>query len=84
MMIKDLPATWCCAKIDQTFGVGQEIVFFVQLNKFKSGTGAVAMLLGHIIELIKTPFGVLFLSSWHNLSNAPVLFRNLLAVFIFR
>lgn len=56
-----LPSTWGCAKIDDTLRTGEEVVFFVELNELEGGTGAVTVLLGHVVKLIETPLGVLFL-----------------------
>lgn len=61
-----LPSTWGGTKIDDTLGSGEDVVFFVKLDELEGGTGAVTMLLGHVIELIETPLGVLFLPSWHS------------------
>ena len=51
--IRGLPTTWSCAEIDETLSVAEEIEFLIKLNKLECGTRAVALLLGHMIELIQ-------------------------------
>ena len=59
-----LPSTWSGAEIHHAFGLAEEVVLLVQLDELEGGTGAEALLLGHVIELIKTALSLLcFL--WH-------------------
>lgn len=66
LLKENLPSTGSRTEIDDALGIGEEIVFLVKLNELKSGSGAVTVLLRHMIELIETPLGVLFLASWHS------------------
>ena len=61
-----LPSTGCRTEIDDALSASQEVVLLVELDQLEGSTGPVAVLLSHVIELIKTPLGVLFLTSWHS------------------
>jgi len=64
-MAKYLPSTRGSAKIYYTFGACEKVVFLIELNKFESGSGAVSVLLSHVIKLIETALCVLFIA-WHS------------------
>ena len=49
----DLPTTRSSAQIDQALSRAEEVEFLIKLDELESGSGAVTLLLGHMIELIK-------------------------------
>jgi hypothetical protein len=62
-LFEDLPTTWGSAEIDQALSRAEEVEFLVKLNELECGSGAVTLLLCHVIELIKPILGLLQLLS---------------------
>ena len=61
----NLPTTWCSAEINDDLGSTEEVILLVELDELEGSSGSVAVLLGHMIILIKTSLRVFLCSTSH-------------------
>eukprot|EP00760_Papus_ankaliazontas_P036118 PhM_4_TR8203/c0_g1_i1/m.15826 len=57
------PATWGGAQVDHSIGLIEEAVLSVELHELEGGAGAVALLLGKVVELVQAVLSLLFVLS---------------------
>lgn len=43
------PSSWCCAKIDENIGSGEEVVLAVELDELVGRSGTIALLLCEVV-----------------------------------
>jgi hypothetical protein len=51
--------SWGSTQINKHFGLLQEVILFVQLDKLEGSTGSIALFLCELVPFVETAFAVL-------------------------